>query len=437
MILVPFIFFAALTVYWWRERKGIDVCSYMSLLYAVSSFLAIMIVMMGEMQGKTDNENGGVLWGGWDIELGFIPTVSYCLLLGLCILPFSFVNVKEIKKIETRAPWSLLAFSALLIAVAFVNLYCVADSTLDILSGDLSFVRQGAYKGDQTPAEIKAATLPFPLGHLTYLNFCTTLALPIMFYNLCFDKKPWWWNALLLFTAMTPILAGIQRADRTEPIYFSLMFVYCIVFFRHHFSRKVKIAMGSVIAVLVVFGATYVTAVSVARFDERYTGGAAANVVQYGGQSYLNYCYFCEYGSFATVESEREFPLINHFGANIDSDDIRRSERSAREGFFIAVFATFLGDILLDLGPVGMGLWVLGYALLVTLVIRHKKRTEFDMSEILILFFLASIPLFGIFYYRYFAWMIGLNYVLIFLFWVVSNNKIVYEKVKSKLEYNE
>lgn len=426
MIIIPFLFFVILTIYWWKTHQGLDICTYMTSLYAVTTLFAIFIYFSGDAQGTGGVDSGGMLWSGWEPILGFIPTVSFCLFIGLAILPFSYVDTKKISNITERAPFSLLFISSLLIITALINLYCVADSTLEILGGDFAAIRHSAYLGDQTPAEIKAATLPFPLGHLTYLNFCTTLALPIMFYNICFTDRAWWWNALLFFTALTPILSGIQRADRTEFIYFAQMFLYCIIFFRHNFSKKVKRLITGLVIVLVSLGVTYIAAVSMARFDDKTDGGAITNVIQYAGQGYLNYCYFCENASFERIESEREFPIANHLIAEIDSNDDRRGERSARQGFFISVFATFIGDILLDLTPIGMFLWILSYSLISIMIIRWRNRTEYDISEVLILFVLASIPVFGIFYYRYHGWFIAFNFIILLFLWFMSKYKIIF-----------
>lgn len=427
MAAIPFIFFTLLTIYWWREHKGLDICTYMSSLFAFTTFLAFAIVLSGDTQGIDGGESGGMLWGGWEPELGVIPTLLFCTTIGLAIMPFSFIHTRNIKNITIGAPYTILAFSAVLILVSLINLYCVADSTLEILSGDLATVRSSSGNGDMTPAEIKAMSLPFPLGHLLYLDFTCTLALPIMFYNICYGKKPWWWNALLFFASTTPILAGIQRADRTEPVYFSLMLLFCIVFFRHAFTRKIKIILGCVIGLVTLLGVVYIGAVSIARFQDRKNGNAVTSIAQYAGQGYLNFCFFWENANTNEIATEREFPLMNHFFAKIDSNPERRGERSAKHGFFISVFATFAGDILLDIGAVGLIIWIFVYSLFTTLVIKYRNRKQYDISEVLAIFFLASIPLFGVFYYRYFSWHIAFNYVIIGLLWIASKYRIVYK----------
>ncbi len=232
---------------------------------------------------------------------------------------------------------------------------------------------------------------------------------------------------MLFFASTTPILAGIQRADRTEPVYFALMLTYCIVFFRHSFTRKIKIVLGSVIGVVALIGVTYIGAVSIARFEDRKNGNAVTSIAQYAGQGYLNFCYFWENANTNEIATEREFPLLNHFIAKVDSNPDRRGERAAKQGFFISVFATFAGDILLDIGMVGLTLWIIMYAILTTLVIKYRDRRQYDISEVLALFFLASIPLFGIFYYRYFSWQIAFNYIVIGLLWLASKYKIEFK----------
>ncbi|MBQ0057390.1 MAG: hypothetical protein KBT20_07005 [Bacteroidales bacterium] len=428
MSIVPFLFFTLLTVYWWRQHRGLDVCTYMSGMFAFTSLLSFLIVAFDQTQGTGGSDSGGMLWAGWEPKLGFVPTAIYCIFIGVAIMPFSFIHVRDIKRITVNAPWTLLGISALLIGCSLVSFYCVADSTLDILSGDLAAVRTSSYLGEQTPADIKAEGLPFPLGYLTYLNFSTTLAMPIMFYNVCYGNKPWWWNTLLFFASMTPIMVGIQRVDRTEPVFFAIMLLFCIVFFRHAFSRRFRIIMRLGIFLLALVGFAYIATVSMARFDGSKNGDATTSVLQYGGQNYLNFCYFWENASYDEVASEREFPLINHFVSKIDSNADRRGDRSARQGFFISVFASFIGDILLDLGPVGLTAWIVFYVLLTLEVIKWRRRTEYDISEVLIIFLLAAVPLFGIFYYRYFQWMIAINYVVLIIFRLLSKYKFVYSK---------
>ena len=150
MILIPFIYFCLLTFYWWKKHEGFDVCVYMSGLYALTSLLAIIIVANNLL------DQGGILFDSYDIELNIIPTILYCTLLTLGMLPFSMIYKKDLKNIYANNPLIVDALSCFLILVAFLNLYLVADSTLEILSGDLSTVRSDHYEGIESPAQVKA-----------------------------------------------------------------------------------------------------------------------------------------------------------------------------------------------------------------------------------------------------------------------------------------
>lgn len=396
MIFVPFVFFLLLTVFFAWKHGLFDVCVYMSALHMLTSVMAIFIVY-GNLMG-----DGGILYGNSDANFGVVPTLLYCVMLGVSILPFSLLYGRDLKRISIRAEWSVDALSWVLIAVSFLNLYLVADSTLDILQGDLAAVRQSLYDGQQSPAQIKSETLPFALKFLYYFNHSTLLALPLFFYNLCLRQKPWWLNGLLLFASLSVPLAGIQVADRTEFVFYGLMVIFCLLFFRPFFTRRIKRVLLLVGSPIVLIAVAYVTAVSQSRFDDKGKSSSFDRNIQYAGQAYPNFCFFYDKANFDYVAIEREFPLFSHYVLKQDSDADRRSARTGKQGFYISVFASFIGDIMLDIGPLGMVIWVIYYALLCLMVLRRARREEFDISEVLLIFWLSIVPIFGIFYYRFY-----------------------------------
>ena len=419
MIFIPFVFFLLLTIYFWKKHRYIDICVYMSSLYAFTTFCAIPLVLF-DMLG-----DGGILFDETDIELNILPTLLFCLTIGLSIMPFSMVYTKEIKEITPPMPFVLEGVSWFLIAVSVLNLYIVADSTLDILQGNLEAVREAHYSGVMTPAAIKVSSMPFLVQFMYYFNISTLLCLPIFFYHLCFDKKPMWYLALLFFASLSNPIAGIQAVDRTEIMFYSMMFLLCLLFFFPHLSKKVRriTTICSVSFAIIIF--IYVFAVSQARFSER-SGGAETSALQYTGQGYLNFCYFWENGKFEELSTEREFAFLNHYLLKIDSNSDRRSERSGKEGFFISVFPTFVGDILLDLTPIGMFIWISIYFIICIIIIQRPRRSVFSIGEILMLFCLSITPIFGIFYYKLFYYTHTLmEFICVFVY--------VFSKIRIKI----
>lgn len=420
MTLIPFIYFTGITIYWWRKHQGLDICVYMSSLYAFIS-LCSAIIEFGNLIG--DGE-GGILFDEYDVHLTLVPTLIYCVLLTLSLLPFSLLYRKDIKAIVPKAPLTLYFLSWFLIGISFLNLYLVADSTLDILGGDLAAVREAHYNGIMTPAQLKAESMPFILRALYYFNISTLLALPIFFYYTCFEKRPWWFKALLLFASISAPLAAIQTVDRTEIIYYALMFIYCLVFFWKHLSHKFKRRLSFFGLPFAGLALVYLIAVTQARFSEdEGKSGAGVMALQYAGQQQFNFCYFWDNADFSNIAPEREFPLIWHYAFNIDTDDIRRGDRSGEHGFFISVFATFIGDIMLDISPIGAAIWVLFYFLINFLIIGKAHREELSEGEMIILFTMAVIPIFGIFYYRYFHYLYTFMIILAVFVYIMSKIK--------------
>ena len=149
--------------------------------------------------------------------------------------------------------------------------------------------------------------------------------------------------------------------------------------------KRYAVIMGAPFVLLIVI---YLGAVTQARFEER-EGGVAASVLEYAGQGYLNFCYFWENQNTDEIATERELPLINHFLFKIDSNTERRAERAGKQGFFISVFASFIGDILLDLGFAGVSIWVIYFFLIGMLIIKSSHRTSFYIGEVLVIFLAA------------------------------------------------
>lgn len=396
MIVVPFIYFFGLTLYWWKKHQGLDVCVYMSALYAFTAFMCIIVLASEKLDAA------GILYDEYNVQISVIPTLLYCVVITVCLLPFSMFYKKDIKRIKTFNPRIVYLFSWFLISLSFLNLYLVADSTLDILSGDLSLVRAEHMNGIESPAQLKAETLPFIVAFLYYFNSTTILAMPLFFYYLCFEHRPWWFLSLLLFASLSMPIAGIQTVDRTELIFYALMFISCVIVFHRFLSQGVKWVMRIALIPVSLGAVIYLVAVTDARFGDDDTG-AQDGAIQYAGQNVLNFNYFWEYANWRELAPEREFPLIYHYVYHIDNDDQRRSERSGQQGFFMSVFASFVGDIMLDLSPIGMLIWVSLFFLITTLAIKRPHRDEMNVGDYLLFFSLSVIPIFGIFYYRYMA----------------------------------
>ena len=322
MIFIPFTYFLLLTFYLWYKHRTFDVGVYMSSLYTFTSFCAIVIILGNMLEGS------GILFDGWKADLGFIPTFLYCTLLTITIIQFSFIRTEKLTNITNNHPLLLFCFVLILLAQALLNVYLVADSTLDVLNGDLKAIRDSHYQEEMSLADLKTMSLPGPVQYFNYLNYSTILALPLFFYYSCIEKRSLWITGILLFISLSAPLKSIQAVDRAEIMLYGLMLLFCLVFFRNIFTPSIKrlIIWGGT-PLLAIFS-LYLSVVSSARF-ERSEEGTSGSVLQYAGQSYLNFCYFYDNANPDLIYPQREFPIVSHVVFKSDYGDVKE-ERSAK-----------------------------------------------------------------------------------------------------------
>ncbi|MCH5179121.1 MAG: hypothetical protein J1F13_05490 [Prevotellaceae bacterium] len=398
MFILPFIFFSLLTYFLYKRQEGVTVAVYLSALYAITALCAAVTILCGFLGEET-----GILFDNSNAEFGFLPTLFYCALLAASIWPFTRFNTTKIRATELVCPWALDALGVLLIILSLINLYLVADSTLDILDGNFAELRQSVYDGEESAAQIKAMSIP-GMYYIFPLNIITIFALPLAFYNITRHRCTWWFNGLLLFASLAKPIAAVQTADRTEIAFFGIMTMFTLVMFWREITLRTKITLGIIAAPIVAAMAIYVSAVTSDRFEKTYAG-PAASAMQYIGQGYINFCYIWEHANSDYISTEREFPLYNRIFTGIVSDGDRRNVRSAEHGFFISVFPSFIGDILLDLTLPGLILWLLVYIVICNRFIPDTEDPDRPIyaADYLIVFMLGIIPAFGIFYYRFFS----------------------------------
>ena len=188
MHFVPLIYFAGLTYYFWQKHRTYDVAAYMSTLYTITSLCCVIMVLGGFMNAR----GGGVLIDGYEPDFGIIPTVLYCGLITITILPFSFIRPENLEHIGNVHRYLLYAFTLLILLQGLIIYYLVGGFVSDLLHGDFKFLKDTYLTGDISPADAKMLTLPFPVQLLYYFSFMTLLGLPLFFYYSCVEKRSLW-----------------------------------------------------------------------------------------------------------------------------------------------------------------------------------------------------------------------------------------------------
>lgn len=404
LLYFPFIFFFSLTLYYWKKKGCIDVGVFLFAEYALTSFVSILCVKMNLLG------DGGIHFTQETLQLNIVPTLTYCILIFLIIRQFTKLDIRRYNIISISNQKIFHLFTYFLFAIALLNIYVVMENVISVLlGGDFAEVRAAHYEGDTDRSKVES--LPKILGYLYYFNRSTLLALPCFFYSICFLQKHWTYNLALFITALSLPLAGIQNADRTEFVFFAQTLILSSLLFRPYIHKKQKVFLKNLLIPLGIFFVLYLSAITIARFGERdvkVSGGA----LQYAGQSYLNFCYYYEFANNEHIYTNRMFPLLNHIISDTSYLNDIKDMQSDQQGFFVGVFPSFLGDFLLDTGIFGMLLWVIGFILITNLSFHFTQRNTISFGNILWFYVLATIPMFGIFYYPYFEFMQGIFLVL-------------------------
>jgi len=419
MIAIPFIYFTLLALYLMRKNGGVDISVFLLLVYAFSAGCSILLDAMNLYDDNGVYER---------IPLSIEATISYCALLTLSILPFRKVNSMTLRRVDVQSEWWVDALAWVLIFTFFTTLLSTF-ANLDIaLHTDLKDVRDEVYANEES-VRLTGFRWLLALPGTLFSQF-SPVAIVLYFINIAQQRKTTLFNWLLLLSSFTPILSAILIAGRTQPIYWFLSFSLLYLVFRPMLDKAQRrqallpfIVLGSVIAV-------FIGAVTIARFATGRPGGdsgALDSVIAYSGQSFLNFNYFfCKYTA-AEIHLDRIFPLTNYFIVHPGSTltDYRDMIWSA-SGLFIGVFYTFLGDLLVDLGHVGMWVYVLLFSLISYLVCRTANREgTMTLSRLLVVLVLVLIPLQGIFYYSYYKVNVGYFVVgtLLFSGWLHYRSK--------------
>lgn len=397
MILVPFIYFILLMLAFWYKGKRFGVASYVALIYAISAFYSFLIDLFGVYgeYGVTTK-----------IPIHFLPTLTYCLLITISIVPFYYVEKVGVIDIPLSRPKFFTWLGYFFMFIFFLTIFLFLDDIRSILNGDLSEVRAMIYDEDSVE---KATGWRYVLELFpTIFSRFSPMVLLMFFYSVLKLNHSKLYNYLLFIASFTPVVAAILVAGRTQIIYWIFIFGALYVFFRPFFDKSKKRTVLLPVFVAVGILGLYFIAVTASRWGD----SSDSSMTAYMGQSFLNFSYFFEHYTCHEISFQRLFPFTYHFllGQKFDLTEYRETIY-AYSGEHIGIFYTFLGDWMVDLGRGGMILLVCIYAFLVIFILKRKHKYVMPFYQLMLWVLLLQVPLFGVFYYSF--WRIDMSYYIL------------------------
>ena len=386
MIALPFVYFLIWLLYSLR-RRGLDVYTYILTLYTAISFCSILLD--AEKLYSDDCLH---------LELGFFAPILYCLLLTICIVPFS--KIRSPLPVNTRINDRFLTFVVYAYFVIFLIVLVTAFSRINeiIVNNAFDQVRRDAYSGDNESFYNHLSGIQrYIAGIAGELATSAYFLIFIFFYNLAFNKKSIIFNVITLLSSCPQLICSINQADRSQFFYWIIMVGLAYTIFHKYLSKSAK---KRVLLVLLAFGAiflAYLLAVSVARFsyrDDNTSGG----IINYAGQSYINFCNFINYLHPNYHSLCELFPITHTYILDepnyFESCEIIRKETN----IVIYGFSTFLGFIYSISGGIVLLLFVLLYFYITTVSLPKKRGSFYYFIKIWCLSLVVVLGIFTHFY---------------------------------------
>lgn len=332
--------------------------------------------------------------------LGIAP-FFYCFLLWVCIRPFG-VRLRNnpiyevIIKNDRILDLSIIFFFFIFIIVLYVSYSNISQI---IVNSSLAQVRQDAYHGDNESFYNHLQGIPRYICALSTFFFASSFFMLVVFFvNVLFRKKKWYYNVMALLGSTPQLIAGIFQADRSQVVYWGVMFVVLVTFFYKSIrGRKLRSVLLYVLPVLAI-GVVYLVAVTISRWGEG-DSGTEGGTIRYLGMNYFNFCNFFNY-FWNTPHSLCEiFPLTYKlFGVDywIWGELVEKES-----GFYVYTFSTFLGYICSISGPIVMFIYCLFFNRVSNLFLKRKEKTTISFHELTRFWVVVLVPACGFFCYHY------------------------------------
>lgn len=406
MIVVPFLFFLSLIIGRFLIIRRLDLYIFALMIYAVSALFSIFAINIPHSLSNSP------------IEIGIIPTITYCSLIALIVSPLKRLNPISINgltdvnvKLFTIVSWFYFALFILLVCEFGGNIYNI------LLNGDFHSIRMAHYEG-KTENVVASSFIMRLLFLVTGLFlYSSILMIPFFFYSVVKLNKSWIFNLMLLISSFSKVISGILSADRTNIIYWLLLFGACFFIFlpvmtQQHIRVIKKVTIG-----VSCFLCIYMISVTVSRFTDQDVG-TGGSIISYAGQSFINYCFFFDNFPPQNPTFHRIFPSFYKYVLDYNiPHSVYRDMLSLKAGFPVNVFTTFLGTMIVDIGIFGMIFYSLLLYFFLNFIIKKRRPNQLSLGYILRVYIVCSIPVLGIFYYPYYTYI---NEFAIFVAFILS-----------------
>lgn len=419
MIAIPFVFFSILTVRSLNRNGFFNIGTYIVILYTIISFMSILLDVGDYYTGSCIK-----------LPIDIVPASLYCILLYICIVPYTKNRFPVISPYVSRRTGKIIDLMTYIYFTIFCIIFIVSLTRIQyvITSNALADIRNEQYTGDTVSFYNYLSGLPRYICALCSVLAPSGTIMTLMFmYNIAFRKKSVIFNIMTLCGSFSQLLIAINIADRSNFAYWILQIGVGFIIFYPYFSKKTRYWITIFISAILVGLILYLTAVTVSRFGSR-EGGSTGGLINYLGQSFINFCNFIDYITPAYSLCEI-FPFLNNLLGGEGYFDTANKVHTLHN-IRVTVFSSFIGYIYSISGGVVLVLFVFLYNRFSCWAMRNHPRM-LELGDIIRIWALSLVLILGLFGY-YYSFM---NCTIAFVCWMIISSLVNPSAKQRKIHY--
>lgn len=416
MAYIPFIYFTLLLL--WHVNKP-DMrfgAGAMSLLCVdISAFFSILLHVRN-------------LYGDMGCNLyalTFLGVALYCILWTIVLYPILQLDKKEIRMEVTKS--SLLSFLCVFFIVC-VGIYIVGTGVIGKIIDGLTTTRSEAYDASMSNDKIYQSQRRFWLWIPQIVFNASPLCLLLWFVAETISPQRLWIRMGLLCSSMILVVNAYAGGGRAHLLWFVETFMILFAYFVPMMSRKKKLTILSIGGVVGLVAFAGLLIITLSRFESSVTDYALNSLIGYAGQNVNNFCACLPYIDAGHLYGERMMPLITFLKTGMPYDMFEYySFLGMQYPIQVNVFFTMFGGALMDLGVVGLLVYLFFY----WGIAKHMAAPQdgvLQTPQILLFALIVCVPVRGLYGYPFTTTNGTLYLMLVCALYFLFKYTFVYDK---------
>lgn len=416
---IPFIYFTIWLIIHLINPKMRFGAGAMSLVWIDISALFSILLDARNLYGE---------WGCNDYALSLSSVVLYCVLWTLILYPLTLLDKKDVTiSISKDRLFSVLCVFLIICTI----IYVLGTGAFNNIIEKLSMARHEAYSDSMDMSEIYKSKGQFLLWIPLVVSHSWPLLLLCWFVSFCVCVQSWWIRMGLLISSLFMMISAYAGGGRAQLVWWIITFFIYFFLFLPNMNKQQKIigfGMSTIAGIGIIVG---ILSITLSRFDSSAQDYALNSIIGYAGQSLNNFCAVLPYTDLSHIYLDRTFPLtnllINHQIYNLhDYYDFLSSYYPLQVNVFFTVF----GCLLMDIGWLGLIIYLIVYILVFKYVFLNTD-SHIDMSRLCILTIMICFPVRGIFGFPFSGHMntlyilLSIGLYLLFKYHVKYGNKTI------------